>query len=87
MWDCDKALELLLKDFHSKMNDYIDMLYIQAMNGLFKEKSNVSLTKDHINDYLKKRGYIPNILSKKVIYTKGFVCAVLRVNNFFTWQQ
>lgn len=87
---CESDIELRLIESKKKISDYIDMLCLDAYSRLDNPKENVfakrTLTKEAIEEYLmKKRRYVQNIVSGKIIYTHGFVCVSLDGNCISVW--
>jgi hypothetical protein len=69
-------IETLFKKAQERIDDHIEMLYISALSKGRKSNKDIdkSLNNTLIEKYLKRRGYIENVVLGNVIFTKGFVC-------------
>lgn len=82
-----------------KLDEYIDMIYIQALSSLYKSwdekndehigynKNNESkeVEREHLENYLKKRGYVKNTMLEFPLYTKDFTCVAIKDNFVEVW--
>ena len=77
------SIETLFKEAQRKIDDHIEMLYISALSKVRKVNKDIdkSLTNTLIEKYLKRRGYVENVILGSVIFTKGFVCIKIHTQN------
>jgi len=70
-----------------KVNEYIDMLHIQAISKVVYRNSSQSkvVTNKNIEEYLKKKGYVFNNVGEKPVWTKGFTVVQLNYNSIEVW--
>lgn len=81
-------LDLLIKQSKLRIDDHIDMLYIQAkskFNPNLKKGSSKKIDEPLLIEYLKKRGYITNNILGRKVMTKGFVCSEIHDSNVEIW--
>jgi len=77
----------MIKEANQRINDFIDILYIDAISKVVCKNSPESkkLTKKNIEDYIKKRGYVFNNVGKDPVWTKGFTVVRVTDNAFEIW--
>lgn len=73
-----------IEQLYQKAVDRIEMNYIHAISKK-DTNSDVELNEILIENYLKKRGYVSNNISKVKIYTKGFVCCSIHKDSVEVW--
>jgi hypothetical protein len=81
-------IELLISKALRSVNEYIDMLYIQAISkARAEDKEDVSKTLDtkEIENYLKRKGYTLNYVSGKPVMVKGFTCCYAQKDSVEIW--
>lgn len=92
----DNIYDLQYKQAKQRVHDYIDMLYIQYVSKLrinkeisiqtnMRDKTPNPLTTDLIEEYLRKRGYVLNVMLKKPIWTRDFTCVSIMEDHVEIW--
>lgn len=84
--------DLQYKQAKQRINEYIDMLYIQTVSRLNISKEAIAkntidktLTTSLIEEYLKKQGYVLNLILKKPVWIKGFTCVSINEDFVEVW--
>ena len=83
-WDCQGKLDVLITDFENKLDEYIEMLHIQALSQLSNETIKV-VDKKLIEIFLKKRGYTMNYMLNKTVMVKDFTVVYIADNYVEVW--
>jgi hypothetical protein len=78
-------IDNLLKKARIRVNEHIDMLYIQALSSLSKHETAKEVTQEHIESYLKKRGYSWNRVLQKDVMVKDFTCVYIGEGYIEVW--
>jgi len=71
-----------------QMDSFIDTLYFRELRntGLESFASSVMFpTQDHLEKYLKKRGYTLDRVSGEFCYKKDFTCVRIRPDGVYYW--
>jgi len=66
-------IEELYKTAMNNFNEYVDMIYIQALSYSNNE-TDKKITDELIENFLKKRGYTMNYILNKRVMIKDFTC-------------
>jgi hypothetical protein len=71
----------------SSVNEFIDMLYIQAISKARAEHIDEisKLDVKEIETYLKRKGYNLNYVSGKPVMVKGFTCCYIQKDSVEVW--
>lgn len=83
-WDCDQQIKDSIAKVKQELNEYIQTLHICALSKSLQE-TDKKITKDLIDNFLKKRGYTLNYMLGKVVMTKGFTCVCVRDDSVEIW--
>jgi len=78
-------IEQMFRDAKERINIHIEMLYIQAISSIQSKESIKEITETMIENYLKKRGYIVNLLRGEKVLTKDFVVVKILDNEVELW--
>jgi len=81
-------IESLYLSILNNFNNYIEMLYTQAMSKLLSEDvkdSNKLINEELIENYLKRRGYVANYILGKRIMIKDFTCVYVHNKYIEIW--
>ena len=87
-WDCDDKIDQMVIEAKRNVNDYIEMLYIQAVSKISPETKNDTSKKIDsklIEDFLKKRGYTMNYVLGKTVMVKAFTCVYVQDDYVEVW--
>ncbi len=87
-WDCDDKIDQMFVDSKRKIDDYIDMLIIQALSSLSpKTKRDTKKEINHklIEEFLKRRGYTMNYILGKTVMVKAFTCVYVQDDYVEVW--
>jgi hypothetical protein len=81
--DIDKDI----KKAKARINERIEMLYIQAKSKLISDSLELDKKLDVklLETYLKKRGYSLNYILNKPVMVKGFTCVCVNDDNIEVW--
>tara|TARA_R110000823_G_C15544401_1_gene458526 strand:- start:14 stop:373 length:360 start_codon:yes stop_codon:yes gene_type:complete len=88
IWNCDNKIDQMFKEAKRDVNDYIQMLYIQALSKVFSKTENDTykiIDSKLIEDFLKKRGYTMNYVSGKMVMVKDFTCVYVQDDYVEVW--
>jgi hypothetical protein len=80
-------IEIFFKQAQRRIDDHIEMLYIQAKSRIEIDEDPIDKKLDErlILEFLRKRGYtMINMLGKKVMF-KGFVCVFTGKQHIEVW--
>lgn len=81
----DTYFLILENQAKERVNNFIEMLYIQAKSEVKRGTSIDVLNEDLIEKFLHKRGYVRNIVLGKPIYIKDFTCVEFDNNVVKVW--
>jgi hypothetical protein len=87
-WDCDDKIEQIVKDAKDNINDYIEMLYIQAVSKIslnIKKDTKKVIDSKLIEEFLIKRGYTINYILGKTVMVKSFTCVYVQDDYVEVW--
>jgi hypothetical protein len=68
-----------------RINDHIEMLYIQALSSIGTQDTDKSINNDALEAYLKSRGYTHNTIKKRQVMAKDFTCVVIHDDKVEVW--
>lgn len=86
MINIKNKVKQLTVDFNHRMDNYIQMLYIQALSKPYPIDSiDKNINEDLIDDYLKKRGYTMNYVLGKKVMVKDFTVVYNKGNSIEVW--
>ena len=77
-------VEELYKKAINNFNEYVDMIYIQALS-YSEEKTDKKITVELLEIYLKKRGYTMNYILNKRVMIKDFTCVFFSDGLIEVW--
>lgn len=87
-WDFDDKIDQMVEDAKRRLNDHIEMLYIQAVSKLSPEikiDTPKKIDSKLIEDFLKKRGYTMNYILGKTVMVKAFTCVYVQDDYVEIW--
>jgi hypothetical protein len=79
----EKSLNQMFSEANQRINDFIDMLYIQGISK--GEESNKTIDENVIDGYLKRRGYAMNYVLGQKLATKEFTVVYNGGNYIEIW--
>lgn len=82
------SIDKMFEDAKSRLNDYIEMLYIQAVSKttpVKKYDTAKKLDAQKVNKYLTRRGYTMNYVLGKTVMVKGFTCVYVEDDYVEVW--
>lgn len=87
MTSFERYVNNLEKKAKIHLNDFIEMLYIQAMSKPSEENENLIKEIDEglIYNYLKKRGYSMNYILGRSVMVKAFTCVYVEGDTVEVW--
>lgn len=85
-WDCDNIIEQIIKNGERNVRDHIEMIYMQAISKpKSKDHFPKELNQKMIEDFLKRRGYVINHVSGRMIMVNKFTCVYIGKNYVEVW--